>query len=48
MEPTILVYIGVMSILGLFATNVVSKNCFNNSEKKDNINKKKFKHYHSH
>ena len=46
MEPTILVYIGAMSILGLFATNVLSKNCFNNYENKDII-KKKFKHYRS-
>ena len=48
MEPVIFVYIGAMTILGLFASNVLSKNYFNNSENKDNITKKKFKHYHSH
>jgi hypothetical protein len=47
MEPTILIYIGAMSILGLFATNILSKNCFANSEKKEYIRKKTFKHYRS-
>jgi hypothetical protein len=44
MEPTILVYIGAMSILGLFAANIVCKNFYKNTE---NIRKKKFKHYRS-
>jgi hypothetical protein len=47
MEPIIIIYVGCMSVLGLFATNILSKNCSDNS-KKVNINKKKFKHYHSH
>ena len=45
MEPAILCYIGTMSILGLFATNIVCKNCQKNINKKENIRKKKFKHY---
>ena len=47
MEPLTMVYIGTMFVLALYASNVVSKNCCNNS-KKLNIIKKKFKHYHSH
>jgi hypothetical protein len=48
MEPTIIIYVGCMSILGLFATNILSKNCHNNSERRVNNIKKKFKHYHLH
>jgi hypothetical protein len=55
MEPIILIYIGAMSILGLFATNVLCKNFADNyadnSEKKiirNNIRKNTFKHYYSH
>lgn len=48
MEPTFLVYIGAMSILGLFATNIICKKYSNNSEKKQNIRKKRFKHYRHH
>lgn len=44
MEPIILIYIGAVSILGLLASNFVNKN---NSIKKENIHKKKFKHYRS-
>jgi len=44
MEPIILICIGGMSILGLLASNII---CSNNSIKKSNINKKKFKHYRS-
>lgn len=47
MEPTLLLYVGCMSILGLFATNIICKKS-SNSEKKENIGKKRFKHYHSH
>jgi len=47
MEPTILVYIGAMSILGLFATNIICKNSYNSIEKKEYIRKKTFKHYRS-
>lgn len=47
MEPAILVYIGAMSILGLFATNIICKNFYKNTENKENIRKKKFKHYRS-
>lgn len=48
MEPTIIIYIGAMSILGLLATNVICKNYSNNSIKKENIKKNKFKHYRFH
>ncbi len=47
MEPTIVFYIGSMVVLGLYASNILSKNCYNN-HKKINIIKKKFKYYHSH
>jgi hypothetical protein len=47
MEPTIIVYVGCMSILGLFATNIICKKS-SNSGKKEHIEKKRFKHYRSH
>lgn len=47
MEPTILLYNGEMSILCLFATNIICKNLYKNTENKENIRKKKFKHYRS-
>lgn len=45
MEPIIVSYIGLMSILGLFAINNISNKCYYNSGKKY-IEKKKFKRYH--
>jgi hypothetical protein len=42
MEPTFIVYVGTMTVLCMFASNIVLKN-INNSE--TIIRKKKFKHY---
>lgn len=54
MEPLIIIYISVISMLGLFASTKVC-NCNNetldkhmDTNKKEHIHKKSFKHYHSH
>jgi len=41
MEPIIFVYIGAMTVFGLFAVNLLSENT-------NNIIKNKFKHYRLH
>ncbi len=50
MEPLMIIYISTITMLGIFAATKV---CHNNNEmvdtnKKEHIRKKSFKHYHSH
>lgn len=46
MEPTLFIYIGTMTLLGLFAVKIGSKKCINLD--KEYIRKKGFKHYRYH